>query len=113
MSPDIRVRYGKINNQAKNTLVTVRDGDVIYFGISRCRLNADKMNKVEGKKLATVRANVALHGSTNLTLQEGTLFVHKSNMFGKVHHSEIKKLLEYFDTIDSRLLPDYLKGSII
>ena|SRR5271157_5373344 len=111
MENNIRVRYGKVNDQAKNTLVTIRDGDMIYFGISRCRLGADKVNKEEGKKRATIRANVAAKNVAPVVqiYGDGTLYAHKSGMFGNVRATDILDLLSYFDNIDEIMLPNYLR----
>jgi len=111
MENNIRVRYGKVNNQAKNTLVTIRNGDTIYFGISRCRLSADKVSKEEGKKKATIRATVAAQNVAPLALVDGTscLFVHKTGLFGNINFKDILVLLSYFEKIDNIMLPSYLR----
>lgn len=109
MSNDIRVRYGRLNNQTKNTLVTIRDGETIYFGIARCRLNADKMIKEKGKELASARAEAARNGHADFITRENTLALHKSNLFGRVEATDVVKLLAYFDNIEDIMLPDYLK----
>jgi len=100
MEAKVRVRYGRVGNQPKNTLVTVRKGDTIYFGIARCRLNADTAIKEEGRRLAAFRARIALDNVAGAWTVDNTLFVHKSGVFGQVNISEIKKLLQYFNTID-------------
>lgn len=97
---NFRVRYGRVGNQPKNTLVTVRQGDTVFFGIARCRLNADTAVKDEGKRLAAFRANIAASNVAGAWDKDGSLFVHKSGVFGQVAVTDIKKLLEYFDNIE-------------
>jgi hypothetical protein len=100
MEKKIRVRYGRVNNQPKNTLVTICDGETIYFGISRCRMNEDRVNKEEGKRLALFRAEIAASNVAGAWAKDGTLFVHKTGVFGNVKKDDVRKLLEYFDNID-------------
>jgi hypothetical protein len=100
MEAKVRVRYGRVGNQPKNTMVTIRKDDTIYFGIARCRLNADVAVKEEGKRLAAFRANIAASGVAGAWTIDNSLFVHKTGVFGQVNIAEVKKLLEYFDNID-------------
>jgi len=102
-----RVRYGRIGDTRvpKNTLVTVRKDDTVYFGIARCRVNADKFAKDKGVELAKLRANIAQQNPTGDCKVDGTLSIHRSGVFGQVDVTEIKKLLTYFDNIDTLSVP--------
>jgi hypothetical protein len=99
MESKARVRYSHVVNQLKNTLVTVSNGETIYFGIARCRLNADTATKKEGKRLAEFRATIAATVA-GVYKVDGSLAIHKSGVFGQVNVVEVIKLLEYFDHID-------------
>ena len=61
MDNKIRFRYGRTEGRhPKNTLATVRDGEHVYFGISRCNTDMnDKFNKEDGRKYALIRAQAA------------------------------------------------------
>lgn len=97
-----RVRYGRDKNNApKNTLVTIRTGDTIYFGISRCLLSADRPNKTEGKRRAQMRADIAASGVAGAWTIDGSFYLHTSGLFGQVNFDDIPKLLSYFDNVDS------------
>ncbi len=116
MDNSIRIRYGRVKGQTenaertkegklkktspKNTMVTMRDGDIIYFGIARCRIEVDTMSKDEGKRIAKFRADLAASHVAGAWKTDGTLAVHRSGVFGQVHKDEVLKLLKYFDNID-------------
>jgi hypothetical protein len=101
----VKVRYGysgsNENSVRKNTLVTIRDGDILFFGISRCNLNTDCPNKNDGRFLATVRAQVALDDQWNAHEIDGTFEVHKSGLLGCVDIDDRDKLIRYFNNIDA------------
>lgn len=102
MTTTTRVRYGRNDDNApKNTLVTVRTGDTIYFGISRCRLPADRPNKEEGKRRAQQRADIAASGVAGAWTIDGSFYLHTSGLFGQVNFDEMPKLLSYFDNVDT------------
>lgn len=98
-----KVRFGKTKaGHRKNTLVTVRVNDDIYFGISRCRIsgsNTDKFDKDEGLKLARLRASNAIDNSKCEFDADKGLSLHRSGMFGRVDISSVKSLINYFKTI--------------
>jgi hypothetical protein len=105
MENRLHVRYGRLGDLPKNTLVTLRDGDTIYFGIARCRLTMDMATKEEGKRWASYRALQAatdknLLADKNIGEMDGTLLVHRDGLLGKVHVESVEKLLNYFDNID-------------
>lgn len=96
-----RVRYSRnYKNAPKNTLVTIRKDDTIYFGISRCNSDFDRPNKEIGKALALKRAEISATGAAGSWYNEGSLQVHKSGLLGRVDRVDIVRLLEYFDKVD-------------
>lgn len=98
-----KVRFGRIEDtrEPKNTLVTVRKDDQIYFGISRCRITHDKFNKEEGLKLARLRANVAIADPKGKwTIDDKDFRLHSSGLFGSVNINAVGELLDYFNNID-------------
>lgn len=100
----VRVRYGRDENRTpKNTLVTVRIEDTLFFGISRCRVNDDRPVKDVGKDLASIRCSVAVDEPWNTATRDGTFEIHKSGLLGCVDISEKEKLLSYFRNIDNVL----------
>jgi len=101
------VRYGRVDNRTpKNTLVTVRDGDTVYFGISRCNTDAgDTFKKDTGKMIASRRAALAASESEGYGYMVGTnVQVHDSGLRGRVPRENIVELLRTFGNIDSVLL---------
>lgn len=103
-----RIRYGRVNDHSpKNTLVTVRDGDTVYFGISRCNMDAgDRFNKDTGKMIASRRAALAASESDRYNYLSGTnVQVHDSGLRGRVPRESIVDLLRTFGSID-RVLYD-------
>lgn len=100
MERRMHVRYGRVDNVPKNTLVTLRDGETLFFGIARCRLGADTAMKEEGKRWASFRALRSATGNDTAEEVDGTMQVHPKGMSGSVHITEVKKLLDYFDNID-------------
>lgn len=94
MTGNVRIRYSKVEESGnrKNTLVTIREGDTIYFGIAMCNLKKDVFTKDMGIKIATGRAEAAKGESAN------------SELRGAVNFNNIKDLLEYFDSIDEKVL---------
>ncbi len=97
-----RVRYGRVadTHLPKNTLVTIRKDDTVYFGISRCRLSADRFTKEEGKRRAKQRADIAASNVAGAWTIDGSFYVHKSGVFGQVAADDIIKLLTYFRNVD-------------
>ena len=103
MTSEIRVRYGRLNNRMpKNTLVTIKDGDKIYFGIARCHSKMDKFRKDIGIKTATIRAESAYRASNGKTYSDGVgeISLNKSGLLGVATMNSIKTLLNYFQNID-------------
>lgn len=97
----MKVKYGRVDGNApKNTLVTIREGDTVFFGIARCNMGCDNPVKEIGKILATERALLAQSGVAKAFEENGEFLIHKSRQFGKVSMEELPKLLEYFDNVD-------------
>jgi len=98
------VRYTKTENgQRKNTLFTFRNGDNVFFGVSRCRLGTDKFNRELGLHIAKERSLKALKAE-----QEGEQFIvndhvsflsksgEESPTKGKVSLKNIQSLITWF-----------------
>jgi hypothetical protein len=90
---DIRYRY----NKKKNTLATIREGDNVYFGISKCHLSAgDSFNKDRGRRIALGRAMLEKE-----TFKTGIDFnIHVSGLRGYCNINHIVDVLKYFDDVD-------------
>lgn len=100
-----RTRY-----DGTNTLVTIRDGDMIYFGISRCNLDeGDVFRKDFGRMIARNRAKKALKDiSRAAALEElrddGVLYTEgRWDLRGVCTVDNVKHLLEHFQDTDNRL----------
>jgi hypothetical protein len=90
----------------KNTLVTIRDGEYIYFGIARCNKNAgDIFSKAKGRMIATNRANTAQEVFSQLCEFQDTIVLSQSGLYGRCPLDSIKNLLGYFDDIDENMNP--------
>ena len=97
-----------IRREPKNTLVTLRKDGIIYFGIARCNIPLDHMDKKQGKETAQMRVACAL-GANDIDIPgswtvDGSLKVHDSGMLGQVSVDEVTKLLQYFDNLDDIML---------
>lgn len=103
------VRYSRVNGtrNPKNTLVTVRVDDLVFFGIARCNRN-DCFTKYLGKEIATSRMELAVtEGPTRLYVSEfGEVELHESGLRGLVDQDNIPALLDYFYNIDGLALVD-------
>ena len=99
-----RVRYSRFDDGRKNTLVTVRNGDQIFFGVARCNLTAgDTMRKSQGRMIASARALKAKTESDLSGFFQDGMFVHSSGLRGFCRVDEIKTLLQYFDNVDAEM----------
>ena len=121
-----RVRYSRVDTETgdripKNTLLTIRDGDLVHFGISRCNTKFDRFNKNIGKLIAKNRARVAaseagVGGIPGRQLKASDVedfILHYSGLRGTVKIDSIKALLEYFKNIDKSMLPEYLRNEVV
>ena len=105
----LQVRYGRFNRgrctgQRRSTLLTLRKGDDIFFGISKCS-KADRWDRVEGKKWAQRRLDLALSDKPKSFSSFGNLSVHTSGLFGSCLVDNIVDLLKYFKSI-TEFLPE-------
>lgn len=97
-----RVRYGYVKDELKNTLVTLSDGNKIYFGISRRRSGVDRPDKTMGKEFARRRAGVAMEPASGVWHRDGSFMVHSSGIFGEVAEAEVTKLMDYFNSLNKK-----------
>lgn len=100
------VRYGRLEGTRtpKNTLVTLRQGDTVYFGISRCNNKAgDTFKKTMGTQIAESRARLAASEDRTNRLHvtdNGDVNLHESGLRGSVDVANIRALLNYFSEVD-------------
>lgn len=114
MSEDKRIRYSRLNDRfPKNTLVTFRNDDLVYFGISRCNSKRDHFSKEFGKQLAEQRALLASAEVSMGENETGGMEIHKSGLRGVTKVEDIKRLLTYFQNIDDIMLAQENKESMI
>jgi len=103
-----RVRYGRLDNRKpKNTLVTVRDNDTVYFGIARCNVQLDTFHKNIGTYIAEQRARLARDDTQVYrynTLDGTSVKLHESGLRGSVPVSEVKEVVRYFRDVDQYCL---------
>ena len=108
MSNNRRVRYSRLEDRCpKNTLVTYRNENLVYFGISRCHSKNDRFSKELGKDLAETRAQLALNEAGNI--EESNMSIHRSGLRGVAKVDEVKQLLTYFQNIDNIMLSEEYK----
>ena len=103
----VRVRYSRLDEKRspKNTLYTKLEGESLYFGIARCNVKLDTFVRSVGSHIAEERANRALTETENSNYATvGSLSVHRSGLRGSVSRSNVKELIEYFRSVDERLL---------
>jgi len=110
----IRVRYSRLskeNRTPKNTLVTVRDGDTVYFGISRCNRKLDTFHKNIGTYIAQQRAQLVSEDgatssdySTYVPTDNAEFRLHRSGLRGCVSLVNIKEVVKYFRVVDEYCL---------
>jgi hypothetical protein len=121
-----RIRYSRIdtgtcNRVPKNTLLTIRNGDLVHFGIARCNTKFDRFKKDIGKLIAKNRARVAaseagvggIPGKQLKASDVDGLILHHSGLRGTIKIDNIKILLKYFKDIDKSMLPEHMKDKII
>ncbi len=105
-------KYTEIIPVPKNTLVTYRDGENIFFGIARCNDKLDTFNKDLGKRIARNRANLTLNidnVSTYTSVPDTSILVYQDQLRGMVPIVKVKELLDFFNNIDFSQLPERLK----
>jgi len=101
-----RVRYGRLENRRpKNTLVTVRQDDTVYFGIARCNVNLDTFHRKIGTYIAEQRALMARDDTQAFRYSEvGGLVLHESGLRGSVAVDNVKDAVEHFRGVDAYCL---------
>lgn len=109
-----RVRYSRLSRKdrtPKNTLVTVRQGDTVYFGIARCNRKLDTFHKNIGTYIAQQRADIASNdgaASSDYSLHAVTgdvdFRLHRSGLRGCVRIENVKEVVNYFRTVDEYCL---------
>lgn len=109
-----RIRYSRIDFDGgpyKNTLVTKKNGDVVFFGISRCKLSVgDVFDKAVGRNVATLRCmHAEMYLATKTAAPPPQLYVSRNGLWGWCPVSRAKSLLAHFDVIDDLCADDYYK----
>lgn len=104
-----RVRYSRLSREdrtPKNTLVTVREGNTVYFGIARCNRKLDTFHRTTGTHIATQRALLVASGdSDSYSCPTNRVFrLHKSGLRGSVPLENVKEVINYFRTVDEYCL---------
>lgn len=99
-----KTRYSKNPDNAnrKNTLVTLQDGETIFFGISRCNRDAgDRFLKARGRTAAKARAIRASIEFKSVPNDLKNKFVANANgLRGHCAVADVKEVLKYFQNID-------------
>ena len=103
----MQIRYSKLHNILghKNTLVTFRKGNLLYFGISRWnRKYGIPFRKKEGVAIAQARAEDAvLFLSTENSANLSGCHILPPGLYGYCHVSYVSALLNYFDNLDNMM----------
>ena len=104
-----RVRYSRLEKgrTPKNTLVTVLDNDVVYFGISRCNRKMDVFHKAVGTFIANERADLARDDEQAYRynqLENTSVNLHDSGLRGSVPVENVRELIEHFRNVDTYCL---------
>jgi hypothetical protein len=99
---EFRVRYSRIRNGLKNTLVTVRDGDKVFFGISRCNIKKDTFIKKFGVEVARGRVDLAVQevNALGLSFDGDRNLIATGNLRGVVKLENVKELLNLFEDLE-------------
>lgn len=114
-----QVRYGRFKSgrkkgQRRSALVTVRSGDMLFFGISKCHKYLDDWGKHKGTHLARKRATELLKASLKKDFDDWNevngVKVHENGLLGFCHISQVKNLLWYFEEASSYLNPNKTKN---
>ena len=101
-----RIRYGRIDGiTPKNTLATVTDSDVVYFGIARCNtMIGDTFHKTLGTKIAKNRCLAATDDEEQYQqLENSHVYMHHSGLRGSVRKAHVAELINTFGQIDDLL----------
>jgi hypothetical protein len=103
-------RYSNLGNGRKDTLFTFREGDTVFFGISRCNVKAgDVFDKTKGRLIAQGRAFKAkeLVDSGQVQKREvGNIEQEKQFVsYGSIPVVDVKNLLGYFRSLRESFKP--------
>lgn len=107
-----RIRYGfqqkeivsqkgahRYQRRTKNALVTIQQGNHVYFGIARCKLSTDIFKKKLGRELALIRAQDSFNYYA--TAAETSMFcLNKDGTAGYCSVRYVKTLLKHFESLD-------------
>lgn len=100
-----RIRYGRFTKgvrrgQRRSTLVTLQQGDRIFFGLSKCHKGLDRWNREQGLKYARVRAQAAMrafqNGDTGNWSENNGVTIQEDGVLGHCAVADVKNLLNYF-----------------
>ena len=97
MGSNVRIRYSRNDKGLKNTLVTIRDGNKVYFGIAMCNTKKDHFSKKLGVQIAAGRAELA----RELGIVNEFDFLRGR---GIINIEDIQQLLMHFDDADKLIL---------
>ncbi len=106
--PHMKIRYNYVcrdfvgNLMPKDTLITIQDGDYIYFGLARCNLKKDHFIKKEGRKYAFENLCDALEDASLSNLDFCIKEVREEGfykLYGVVNKNNIRMLLRFFDDL--------------
>lgn len=103
----LMVRFNRGKHSRTDTLVTVRLGDNILFGVTFLKHKVDKFDKALGLTIAKGRLAKALDLLTADKLKpiaaDCTPTFDYQSKFGAIHKSQIKPLLEEFKSFGHRV----------
>jgi hypothetical protein len=95
--------FSDVTQKPKNTMITITRGDVVYFGIARCKEEADQFIKKEGRGRALMRALFAIEEKKSPDLAGRENFLEgEYYLYGWVTTGDVNNLLEVFEHIDTR-----------
>jgi len=108
-----RVRYSRLEKRRpKNTLFTMREGDMVYFGIARCNVSADVFHKAIGTYIAEQRAGLA-KDETGMYNTTNNLRLHDSGLRGYTTVDNVKDVVKYFRNIDQYFLENLNAAKVV
>jgi len=106
MNNNTRIRYTFSDEHKrfrKNTLITEKVDDLLFFGISRCNTEVnDAFDKVIGRNTAELRLNHAkmTREHYDKLLPQLPFYVSANGLWGWCPVTKVKNLLYHFDNID-------------
>ena len=101
----VRIRYSRLEGRKpKNTLVTIRDCDTVYFGIARCNIQLDTFYRKVGTHIAEQRALLAREDEQDRYTSNDGMVLHQSGLRGSVPVNKVSSMIEHFRSIDEYCL---------